>query len=176
MNCLAIVCFVLELGARVGAVDNTGDTALLVCACCGRYSTMQFMLKEEGANVEDVNIIGENIWDKLIEHFGGLEVYNKVETDTAAMISLLRVMVLRGALLDALVAQLSPEPARVVRGGAQLRARFPAHLVRPRALLDVHCPVLLPPLRALVHGYTELTTTEEIWATRVGACIYVYLS
>jgi hypothetical protein len=98
---------VLELGARIGAVDNNGDTALLVYACCGRYSTMQFMLKVAGANMKDVNIIGENVWDKFCKHSGGLEVYKEVETEPAALISLLRVMVLRGAPLDALVALLS---------------------------------------------------------------------
>jgi hypothetical protein len=74
-------------------------------------------------------------------------------------------MVLRGVPLPALVALLSPEPARVVHEGTRLRARLPAFLVRWRALLDAHCPMLLPPLRALVHGYMELTTTEELWAT-----------
>jgi hypothetical protein len=30
--------------------------------------------------------------------------------------------------------------------------------------LDAHCP-LLAPLRDLVHGYEEPTTTDELWAT-----------
>jgi hypothetical protein len=34
--------------------------------------------------------------------------------------------------------------------------------------LDAHCP-LIPPLRALVHGYEEPTTTDELWATGLGA-------
>jgi hypothetical protein len=63
---------------------------------------------------------------------------------------------------------LSPEHARLAQEGAWLRARLPAYRVRRWALLDAHCPVLLPPLRALVHGYMELTTTEEILATGLG--------
>jgi hypothetical protein len=54
---------------------------------------------------------------------------------------------------------------RVLQEGGRLRARLPAYLVRRRALIDAHCPLPLPPLRALVHGYMELTTTEELWAT-----------
>jgi hypothetical protein len=51
------------------------------------------------------------------------------------------------------------------------RARLLAHLVRRRALLDAHCPVLPPLIRALVHGYMELTTTEELWATGLGQAL-----
>jgi hypothetical protein len=40
--------------------------------------------------------------------------------------------------------------------------------MRRRALLDAYCPLLLPPLRALVHTYMELTTTEELWGTGLG--------
>jgi hypothetical protein len=59
----------------------------------------------------------------------------------------------------------------MVQEGARLRARLPAYLVRRQALLDAHCPVLLPPLLALVHGYMELTTTEELWATGLGTVL-----
>jgi hypothetical protein len=64
---------------------------------------------------------------------------------------------------------LSPEPARVVQEGARLRARLPAYFLRRRALLDAHCPLLLLPLRDLMHGYMEVITTEEFWATGLGA-------
>jgi hypothetical protein len=57
---------------------------------------------------------------------------------------------------------------RVVQEGALLRAQLPVYLERRQALLDVHCSVLLPPLRALVLGCMELTTTEEIWSTGLG--------
>jgi hypothetical protein len=62
----------------------------------------------------------------------------------------------------------SPKLARVVQEGTELWARLPVYLVRRRTILDAHCPALLPPLRALVHGYMELTTTDELWATGLG--------
>jgi hypothetical protein len=76
-------------------------------------------------------------------------------------------MVLRDAPPPALVALLSPEPARVVQDGARLRARLLAYLVQRRALLDEHC-LLIAPLCAVVSGYEEPTTTEEPWATGLG--------
>jgi hypothetical protein len=58
---------------------------------------------------------------------------------------------------------LVPEHRQVLEEGARLRVRLPAYLAQRRALLDDHCPLLLP-LRALVCGYYK-PTTEEIWAT-----------
>jgi hypothetical protein len=93
---------------------------------------------------------------------------DELEYDITPLPDLLRVLVLRGAPPPALVALLSPEPACVVQEGARLQTRFPAYLVQRRALLDAQCPVLLPPLRALAHGYIELATIEELWATLLG--------
>jgi hypothetical protein len=86
------------------------------------------------------------------------------------MIALLRVMVLKGGAFPAgLVAHLKPEFARVVEEGARLKAALPAYLVRRRALLDAHCP-LIAPLLAIGRGYDpEPTITEELWATGLGA-------
>jgi hypothetical protein len=56
----------------------------------------------------------------------------------------------------------------VLEEGARLRARLPVYLAQRRALLDEHCPLILP-LLDLVHGYDKPTTTEEIWATGLGA-------
>jgi hypothetical protein len=90
--------------------------------------------------------------------------------DATAVTSLLRVMVLRGAPPEDLTTLLhiSPEHAQVVWDGARLKARLPAYLAQRRALLDAHCP-LIPPLRMLVHGYGEPTTTNELWVTGLGA-------
>jgi hypothetical protein len=126
---------------------------------------MRYLLEEAVANMDDVNNKGESVWDTLTRH---LDEVHKEKSDTAALTCILRVLVLRGALPPTLVALLSPEPARVVQEGAQLRARLPAYLVRRWDLLDAHCPLLLPSLRALAHGYMELTTTEELWATGLG--------
>jgi hypothetical protein len=79
-------------------------------------------------------------------------------------------MVLREDPQASLVAgALSLERRQVVEKGARLRTRLPAYLARRRAVLDDHCP-LISPLLALVRDYDlEPTTTEEIWATGLGA-------
>jgi hypothetical protein len=167
---LAVVRCLVEAGAGVEALGGLHETALLRSAYRGRFKTMQYLLEEAGADMDQVDDIGKTVWDMLIERFEQVaaEDDDEVEADAAALTALLRVMVLRTAPPPALVALLSPEPARVVQEGARLRARLPAYLVQRRALLDAHCPLLLPPLRALVHGYMELTNIEEIWATRLG--------
>jgi hypothetical protein len=50
---------------------------------------------------------------------------------------------------------------------AQEWARLQACLAQRRALLNEHCP-LIAPLLALIYGYDEPTTSEELWATGVG--------
>jgi hypothetical protein len=91
------------------------------------------------------------------------------DTNAAEMTALLRVMVLKGAPPADLVSQLRPEHAQVVEEGMRLRAALPAYLAQRQALLDAHCP-LIAPLRALVRDYDpEPTTTEELWATGLGA-------
>lgn len=170
---LDMVRCLLEGGARIGQTDHDGDTALLMSAMLPQYSTMQYLLEHTGANIEDVNNRGDTVWDVLAHHLTRTDddEYRDGKDDVtlAALLSLLRVVSLRGALLSAVVAHLSPEPRRVVQEGARLWERLPAYLMRRRALLDAHRPLLLPPLRALVNGCMELTTTEDLWATGLGA-------
>jgi hypothetical protein len=100
-----------------------------------------------------------------------VEYYDEEEADPAALLGLLRVLVLRDAPPPALVALLSPEPARVVQEGARLLARLPAYLAHRRAYMDLSCPriSLLPGvLQALIHGFEGHATTEELWATGLG--------
>jgi hypothetical protein len=170
---LAVVRCLIELGARVAAVDNSGDTALLESALNGRYAVTQYLLEEAGANIQDVTNDGETLWDHLGEHLGDHldDDDDEVEANSDELTALLRVMVLRGAPPPALVALLSPEPARVVQEGARLRARLPAYLAHRRAYLDSRCPriSLLPGvLRALIYGFEGPATTEELWATGLG--------
>jgi hypothetical protein len=160
---LTSVRCLIELGAKVGAMDAHGDTALLASALNGHYVIMQYLLEEAGANMDDVNNFGNDVWVLLI-------LYSE-DRDPVALTGLLRVLVLRGAPPPALVALLSPEPARVVQEGARLRARLPAYLARRRAYLDSRCPRIsqLPGvLRALIHGFEGSATTEELWATGLG--------
>jgi hypothetical protein len=80
-------------------------------------------------------------------------------------------MVLHDDCPPSLSLLLAPEHVRVVEEGARLRARLPAYLARRRAILDKHCPLILP-LRVLVHDYDpEPSTTAEIWATGLGAAL-----
>jgi ankyrin repeat protein len=163
MECL------VEVGASTEVMDGiNGNTALLVTALQGFYHKMQYLIEHAGANMEAVNNYGETMWDlltnsvKLMDEDYGFDPDRR---ETAQLIALLRVLVLRDAPPPALVALLPPEPARVVQEGARLLAQLPAYLVRRQAFLNAHCSVLPPELRALVHGYMELTTTEDFWAT-----------
>jgi hypothetical protein len=174
----AVVQVLVELGAKVGAVNVYGSTALHLSARNGHYLTMQYLLEEGGANMEDVNTNGESAWDLLTEHIKAApenvfyeDEDSDDEVEAAALIALLRVLVLGGAPPHALVALLSPEPARVVQEGARIRARLPAYLAHRRAYLDLRCPriSLLPGvLRALIYTFEGPATTEELWATGLG--------
>jgi hypothetical protein len=115
MQCL------VELGASTEVMHGSdGNTALLVTAFQGFYHKMQYLIEHAGANMEAVNNYGENMWDlltnsvKLMDEDYGFEYHRR---ETAQLIALLRVMVLRDAPPPALVALLSPEPARVVQEG-----------------------------------------------------------
>jgi hypothetical protein len=81
-------------------------------------------------------------------------------------------MVLRGAPPAELTARLSPEHAQIVADGARLRARLPAYLARRRALLVAHCPLISPlpeELQAIILRFEGPATTDELWATGLGA-------
>jgi hypothetical protein len=171
MGNIGVVRCLVELRARIEAVDCVGNTALLESAFNGRFSTMQYLLEEAGANMDDVNNDGASVWDLLLENF---EADVEDEGDHAALTDLLRVMVLRDAPLPALVALLSPEPARVVQEGARLRMRLPPYLAHRRAYVDLRCPhisLLRGVLRALIHGFERAATTEDLWATGLGTAL-----
>jgi hypothetical protein len=160
-----------EGGSHIGEADNDGCTALHFAAYCGRFKTVAWLVEHGGANIADADNKGRTVWDTLEEHF----VEDEEDSDdddpwynAVAVTALLRVMVLRSAPPAELTKRLAPEHAEVVHEGARLRARLPAYLAQRRALLDAHCP-LITPLQDLVHGYKMPTTTEELWATGLGA-------
>jgi hypothetical protein len=156
------VCrFLLERGATLTEADEDGNNALLN-AVGNRHSRLAaWLLTEGGASPECKDIEGESVWDCLVQR------HNK-GMDEADLSHLLRVMLLKGDAPANFADTLSPALQALVLEGGQLRARLPAYLVRRRTVLDTHCPVLLPQLRDLVHGYMELTTTDELWATGLG--------
>jgi hypothetical protein len=107
-----------------------------------------------------------NIADLLEPYFAGFAEMRHVATDN--LTALLRVMVLQSAPPAYLVVQISLQHSRIVQKGARLRAGLPAYLARRWALLAEYTP-LITPLGALVSSYEEPTTTEELWATGLGA-------
>jgi hypothetical protein len=146
-------------------------TALLLSAANGQLMTVQWLLEHGGSSIEEQTTDGESVWDLLKDYL--LAKYEHdwaffAAYDAATVTGLLRVLVLLGAPPRELAAELSLERARVVEEGARLRARLPAYFARQRFLLDEHC-LLIPPLRDLVRGYEETATTEELWATGLGA-------
>jgi hypothetical protein len=157
------VCrFLLNEGATLTEADEGGNNVLLRAVRNGRPRLAAWLLTEGGASLECKNIEGESAWDSLVQpHNKGM--------DEADLSHLLRVMLLMGDAPAHFVDTLSPALQALVLQGGRLRARLPAYLVRRQALLDTHCPMLLPQLRDLVHGYMELTTTDELWATGLGA-------
>jgi hypothetical protein len=90
--------------------------------------------------------------------------------NAANVTTMLRTIVLYGGPPESLTVYLAPSLRQIVQEGVRLRERLPAYLTQRRALVDAHCP-LLPPLQALVHGYEEPTTTDELWATGLGALL-----
>jgi hypothetical protein len=150
-----------EGGARITERNHRGYTALHQAALSGDFTACKWLLEHGGADIAEANYRGITIWEILAKEFS--------RRPAAEVTTLLRVLVVRGDPPADLFARLRPEHARVVEEGARLRAALPAYLVRRRAILDAHCP-LIAPLLALVRGYDpEPTTTEELWAT--GLCL-----
>jgi hypothetical protein len=127
---------------------------------------MQWLLEHGGSSITERSKFGLSVWD-LLYHSAELPPFDSASATVLS--SLLRVMVLHEDPPAPFYVELAAEHVRVVEEGARLRARLPAYLTRRRALQNEQCP-LIPPLRALIRDYDpEPTTTEEIWATGLGA-------
>jgi hypothetical protein len=158
-----------EGGANIGDRNAQGYTALLLAAARGSCPTVLWLL-ENGADITDRTGDDRTVWSflgDLIDFTTRMGAWD-VNNDAAMVSALLRVMVLRDVPRASFVALLSPEHARMVQEGARLRSELPAYLAQRRALIAEHCP-LIAPLQALVHSYETPTTTEELWATGIGA-------
>jgi ankyrin repeat protein len=177
----------LEGGASIAETDVEGNTALLLAAGYHCHpSIVQWLLEYGGAQITDTNNAGDSVW--TVHYIDSLQVmlidaYKKDDDDeefiiiggeyvpmenTVALTAMLRVMVLHGGPPDTLTVKLAPPLQQIVQDGVRLRARLPAYLAQRRALLGANCP-LLSPLQDLVHGHEMPTTTEELWATGLGA-------
>jgi hypothetical protein len=164
----AVVRCLIQLGADVEAMNAQGNTAFFISARFSFCATMQCLLEDAGANMNDEKHNGETVWDVLIRHLIDVERGDFWEmnpaTQAAALLSFLRVLVLRGAPPSALVALLSPKPARVVQEGARLRAQLPAYLVQRRALLDsCCCPRSGPRCTAIWSSPLPRSSGPRVW-------------
>jgi hypothetical protein len=185
---LEIIQYLLssEGGASITETDNVGNTALLLAARANSNpQTVQWFLEHGGAQITDTNNVGDTVWSSnrlyslpnLLKRAYMKDADGEVVSIRGAyfprkgigeLTAMLRVIVLHGGPPESLTKNLAPPLQQIVQDGARLRERLPAYLTQRRALLDAHCP-LLPPLRDLVHGYEEPTTTDELWATGLGA-------
>ena len=168
---ISIIEWLLTVGlATISQLSAGGDTVLLLVAaggCDSPLQTVQWLLEHGGADIADVTKNGQTVWDLLKTYLIKSDTAD-IEHKPAVVTALLKVMVLRDAPPVEITARLSPEHKIVVQEGARLRASLVEYLTRRRALLGTYCP-LIAPLRDLVHGYEEPTTTEELWATGLGA-------
>jgi hypothetical protein len=153
--------------AALAETNMHGNNALLHAADCNHVVVVQWLLEQQNMDITVVNYSGRTVWDMLEYYLVGDNIYGDIR-DPAPVTCLLRVMVLRSEPSPRLLLRLSPEHGEIVHEGTRLRARLPAYLARRQHLVAEHSP-LIAPLRALVHGYEELTTTEELWATGLGA-------
>jgi hypothetical protein len=183
-GCLEVLQHLLssEGGASITETNNEGNTALLLAAGAGvtcHPSIVQWLLEHGGAQITDTGNDGTLLW--TVPRHGLPDLLKSAYTegddgeyvpsrDMVEITAVLRVMVLHDGPPASLVAELAPPLQQIVQDGARLRARLPAYRTQRRALLNAHCP-LLPPLRDLVHGYEEPTTTDELWATGLGAAL-----
>jgi hypothetical protein len=157
----------------IGKANNEGWTALLASAKYGELAITQYLLEHGGSDIRDTFDNGTTIWDLLGNHLiENVWDPDYDEYDATAITSLLGVVMLCGASPAELTARLSPEHVQVVEEGARLKAALPAYLTRWRALLDVHCPLISPlpeELQALIFRFEGPATTDELWATGLGA-------
>ena len=151
---------VVEGGAKVDDVDDQGNSPVLLAVMNGHLQTLQFLLEHTGTGIANSTWVMLNIY---LLRLGP-------ENDTAVVDSLLRCMLLQSAppASHRLMSFLRREHVPVMRESARLRAGLPAYLAQRRALLAEHSP-LISPLRDIIHGYEKPSTTEEIWATGLGA-------
>jgi hypothetical protein len=170
---ISIVEWLLAEGwANVSDVTYQGCTALLLAASRYMYprnvGMVQWLLEHGGADIKGTTPNGRTVWDLLRKPF--VENAQKGNASGDRLTPLLRAMVLRSAPPTDLVVHMYPQHSRVAEEGARLRAGLLAYLARRRALLAEHTS-LIAPLRALVSSYEEPTTTEELWATGLGALV-----
>jgi hypothetical protein len=170
---ISIVEWLLAEGwANISDVTDQGSTALLLAASMYMFprnvGMVQWLLEHGGADIKGTTPVGRTVWDLLRKPF--VENAQKGNASGDQLTPLLRVIVLQSAPPTDLVLHMYPQHSRVAEKGARLRAGLPAYLARRLALLAKHTS-LIAPLRALVSGYEEPTTTRDLWATGLRALV-----
>jgi hypothetical protein len=173
-----------EGGASISERDNFGRTALLLAVDTECHPLVfTWLLEFGGAKITDKDKAGDSVWTGRYQHYlktalkaaysdrPADEIQSRrtfgIPEEIPEVTAMLRVMVLHSGPPESCAYDLVPSLQQILQDGARLRARLPEYLTQRRALIDAHCP-LLSPLRDLVHGYEEPTTTDELWATGLG--------
>jgi ankyrin repeat protein len=159
-----------EGGSNIAERNNLGCTALLCASCVHssifHFTVVQWLLEHGGARIEEATTVGRTLWDHLQD-----EIKNGPR-NFESLSQMLRVALARGVpppeLYFLAKVDVGIEIARLLREGLRLRALLPSFLRQRQALLAEHTP-LIGPLRALISGYEKPNTTEELWATGLGA-------
>jgi ankyrin repeat protein len=138
-----------EGGASITEADDSGNTALLRAAICQCVpSVVQWLFEYGGAQITDTNKEGDSVWSGYWKGFAHLlrGAYRKNDYNGCVFID--------GDYV---------ENVDIVALTALLRVML-LHGGPPESLTK-----MLPQLWDLVHGYEEPTTTDELWATGLGA-------
>jgi hypothetical protein len=174
-----------------------GRTALLLAACAGKISTLQWLLLDGGASIRETDREGRNVllsaalagqhhvvrW--LLTYAGAsitqrsmmgedlwmlLHVDNPAPllADTAELRALLRIMPLLGDVPARFKAKLSSAHAKIVEDSQLFRGRIPAYFEQQRTSIVKHCP-LPTVLQSIVADFAE-PTREDTCERRLRCC------
>jgi hypothetical protein len=144
--------------------NDAANEALWYAVANGKLAKAKWLPEHGGASLTDVTVNDMKVWDLLVGYIMWCD------HDAVAVTALLRAMILKGPhppVNFTLETYLSTEHVQVIHDVTRIRARLPAYLAQRRALVDEHSP-LIAPLQALICGYEEPKTTEELWATGIG--------
>jgi hypothetical protein len=166
---LAIMQWLLtDGGAKLSERTSTqrGNSALLLCALRQHFVCCTWLLEFGGASVSETDDDGCSFWTLVLYN---LSSSYGVGEELTAELALLRVAVLQGDPPQTVLPHGLPmEHMQVLQEGARLRERLPAYLAQRITHVEEHCP-LIAPLRAIVSAYEKPSTTDELWATGLGA-------
>jgi hypothetical protein len=169
----------LAEGASINETDGSGRSALLWAAYYCRLGTVEWLLTEGNARIDETNTRGQTVWNMqslYLDHAAegsrrGETVWDMLlsarlyRADADELTSLLKVMTLLAAVPPAFVKRLSPMHKALVEEGRLIRARLPAYFEQRRMYLRTFC-TLPKVLQPLVAAYAE-PTRDDIWDSRL---------